>query len=383
LYDGSGKRIKKVTNLETTIFVYSGSKLIAEYSTQLATNPTTSYTVTDMLGSPRVITDANGQVISRRDFMAFGEEIANNVGGRTSANKYGQTDSVRQRFTGYQKDDETGLDFAEARYYNDAHGRFTAVDPLLASGQSSDPQTFNRYVYAMNRPLILTDPTGLQAGKKVDLTPDSSIVVPVNVRDEAARTTILGVRQTYVNGQLNAEEEVQIVLPDSLVQLKKDLADFAYTQQGAATSQAIANEKTNDISANQGTISNGKTESQEKENSKTAEVNVGLSTSPSLNGKASSTDANKIGSSSSDGKQLTGPSTSPIGTLNNLENQTNKAIGNYLNENVDQKGFLKVNIIDSNGMRWSSLNGDKIHLSSIIFSFQFHFKFHRAFISQT
>ena len=164
LYDGSGKRIKKVTTSETTIFVYSGSKLIAEYSTQLATNPTTSYTVTDMLGSPRVITDANGQVVSRRDFMAFGEDIANNVGGRTTANKYGQTDSVRQRFTGYQKDDETGLDFAEARYYNDAHGRFTAVDPLLASGKSVNPQTFNRYVYSMNRPLILIDPTGLQAG---------------------------------------------------------------------------------------------------------------------------------------------------------------------------------------------------------------------------
>jgi RHS repeat-associated protein len=100
--------------------------------------------------------------------MAFGEEIANNVGGRTSANKYGQTDSVRQRFTGYQKDDETGLDFAEARYYNDAHGRFTAVDPLLASGKSVNPQTFNRYVYTMNRPLNHTDPTGMQVGKQYE-----------------------------------------------------------------------------------------------------------------------------------------------------------------------------------------------------------------------
>ena len=167
LYDGSGKRIKKVTTSETTIFVYSGDKLIAEYSTQLATNPTTSYTVTDMLGSPRVITDANGQVVSRRDFMAFGEEITVGVGGRTSTNKYGQSDSVRQRFTGYQRDEETQLDFAEARYYNDAHGRFTAVDPLLASGNSADPQTFNRYVYTMNRPLILTDSTGMQAGNKI------------------------------------------------------------------------------------------------------------------------------------------------------------------------------------------------------------------------
>src|SRR5690606_5201795 len=43
--------------------------------------------------------------------------------------------------------------------------RFTAVDPLLASGKSANPQTFNRYAYTMNRPLILTDPTGLQTGK--------------------------------------------------------------------------------------------------------------------------------------------------------------------------------------------------------------------------
>jgi RHS repeat-associated protein len=56
----------------------------------------------------------------------------------------------------------TGLDFAEARYYNGNHGRFTAVDPLLASGKSANPQTFNRYVYSMNRPLILTDPSGMQ-----------------------------------------------------------------------------------------------------------------------------------------------------------------------------------------------------------------------------
>lgn len=60
--------------------------------------------------------------------------------------------------------EKTGLDFAEARYYYNNHGRFTAVDPLLASGKSANPQTFNRYAYTMNRPMILTDPTGLQAG---------------------------------------------------------------------------------------------------------------------------------------------------------------------------------------------------------------------------
>lgn len=75
-YDGEGKRIKKVTHSETTVFVYSGSKLIAEYSTATPPpNPTTNWTVTDQLGSPRVIVNSLGEVVSRRDFMPFGGEI--------------------------------------------------------------------------------------------------------------------------------------------------------------------------------------------------------------------------------------------------------------------------------------------------------------------
>ncbi len=180
LYDGDGKRVKKVTNLETTVFVYDGlGKLVAEYSTATPpTNPTINYTATDKLGSPRVITDKLGNVVSRRDFLPFGEEIyANSSANRTEANKYSLSgqDSVRKRFTGYEKDQETGLDFAEARYYQNQHGRFTAIDPLLASGKSINPQTFNRYVYSLNRPLTHIDPTGMQAG-----TPVNQMVVSIN-----------------------------------------------------------------------------------------------------------------------------------------------------------------------------------------------------------
>jgi RHS repeat-associated protein len=162
-YDGEGKRVKKITNQETTIFVYDGiGKLIAEYSTQTPPqNPTTSYTITDQLDSPRVITNSLGDVISRRDFMPFGEELGPDGQYRTTNQKYNTGDNIRQRFTGYQKDTETELDFAEARMYENRHARFTAVDPLLASGRSANPQTFNRYVYVRNSPLISTDPSGL------------------------------------------------------------------------------------------------------------------------------------------------------------------------------------------------------------------------------
>ena len=161
-YDGEGKRVKKVTNTETTVFVYSNGKLVAEYSTATpTTNPTTSYTMTDQLDSPRVITNALGEVTSRRDFKPFGEELPTDINYRTPNRKYGVSDNVRQRFTGYQKDTETQLDFAEARMYQNLHGRFTAVDPLLASGKSANPQTFNRYVYCLNNPVVIIDPTGM------------------------------------------------------------------------------------------------------------------------------------------------------------------------------------------------------------------------------
>lgn len=168
-YDGDGKRVKKISQTESTIFVYDGAgKLIAEYSINgtLPSNPQTSYVVTDTLQSVRAISNQNGEVTSRRDFLPFGEELYAGTPNRTEGLKYSSigSDNLRKRFTGYEKDTETGLDFAEARYYNNQHGRFTAVDPLLASGKSANPQTFNRYIYVMNSPLRFTDPSGMQAG---------------------------------------------------------------------------------------------------------------------------------------------------------------------------------------------------------------------------
>lgn len=168
-YDGEGARVKKVTNTETTIFVYDGfGALAAEYSTTIAAQPTISYLTTDHLGSPRVVTDRQGNVTSRRDFLPFGEEISAGIGARTFEQKYSAVDSIRQRFTGYEKDNETdmnnngsGLDFAEARMYQSKHGRFTAADPLLSSASLGNPQTFNRYVYVGNNPVNITDPLGL------------------------------------------------------------------------------------------------------------------------------------------------------------------------------------------------------------------------------
>ncbi|MGH9962251.1 MAG: RHS repeat-associated core domain-containing protein, partial [Pyrinomonadaceae bacterium] len=70
-------------------------------------------------------------------------------------------DAIRQRFTSYERDSETGLDFAQARYYANMQGRFASVDPLMASASAGNPQTWNRYAYVGNDPLNATDPSGM------------------------------------------------------------------------------------------------------------------------------------------------------------------------------------------------------------------------------
>ncbi|HMO82381.1 MAG TPA: RHS repeat-associated core domain-containing protein [Pyrinomonadaceae bacterium] len=162
-FDGDGKRVKKIVpgTGEVTIFVYdAGAKLIGEYSTIVETQaPKVQYLTNDHLGSPRINTDQNGNVTSRTDYMPYGEEIIG-LGNRTANENY-VTDDVRQGFTGYENDAETGLDFAQARMYSAHLARFTAPDPLLGSGRINMPQSWNRYVYVLNSPLRFTDPTGL------------------------------------------------------------------------------------------------------------------------------------------------------------------------------------------------------------------------------
>jgi uncharacterized protein RhaS with RHS repeats len=52
------------------------------------------------------------------------------------------------------------LDYFLARYYSSAQGRFTSVDPLMASARVTVPQSWNRYAYAFNNPLRFVDPDG-------------------------------------------------------------------------------------------------------------------------------------------------------------------------------------------------------------------------------
>jgi RHS repeat-associated protein len=121
--------------------------------------------VTDQLGTPRMILDQSGSLanVSRHDYLPFGEEIGANVGGRTTTQGYTLSDDLRQKFTGKERDNETGLDFFGARYYATVQGRFTTTDPTYFQFvMLVDPQRLNLYGYARNNPLKWVDPEGEQ-----------------------------------------------------------------------------------------------------------------------------------------------------------------------------------------------------------------------------
>lgn len=103
----------------------------------------------DHLGSSSVLSDYAGSLKELSVWYPFGRTQTNNP---TAAFK------VSNKFTGQVQDEETGLYYYNARYYDPELGRFIQPDTIIPD--LSNPQSFNRYAYVLNNPLRLTDPTG-------------------------------------------------------------------------------------------------------------------------------------------------------------------------------------------------------------------------------
>jgi RHS repeat-associated protein len=133
------------------------------------------YFQTDQIGSTRSITkvtsSGSASICYDADFTPFGSEMMHTT---TCAPSY--------KFTGYERDSETGLDYAFNRYYNSRIGRFMSSDPLgPAASNYANPQSLNRYAYVLNNPMSFIDPRGLDcvylgdSGKYDPGDPSSSI----------------------------------------------------------------------------------------------------------------------------------------------------------------------------------------------------------------
>ena len=183
MYDGDGKRIKKIQGGTTTLYVYNAfGNLIAEYSDHPSSSGGTTYLTTDHLGSTRVVTDASKQVKSRHDYLPFGDEISSGYGNRNTITGYNAQGGIanlnlKQKFSAKERDTESNLDYFGARYMSGAQGRFMSPDefvggPYEVGGSRGDkagplpyadimnPQSLNKFEYALNNPLRYIDPDG-------------------------------------------------------------------------------------------------------------------------------------------------------------------------------------------------------------------------------
>ncbi len=120
-------------------------------STQNPYNPPARFVYyhLDHLGSPRVILNKDGLRVALHHFLPFGEERP--ILGDTSTNT--------RAFTDHERDAENGLDYMMTRYYSSSIGRFITVD-LGDDSQLPTPQSWNRYAYVGNEPLIHVDMSG-------------------------------------------------------------------------------------------------------------------------------------------------------------------------------------------------------------------------------
>lgn len=102
------------------------------------------------LGSASLELDAQAQIISYEEYAPYGSSTYQAVRSLTETAK-------RYRYTGKERDEESGLYYHGARYYAVWLGRWTSCDPKgFIDGQ-------NLFLYAKNCPARLSDPTGTQA----------------------------------------------------------------------------------------------------------------------------------------------------------------------------------------------------------------------------
>jgi RHS repeat-associated protein len=121
-------------------------QMLAQYS-----NGTTYFAHKDHLGSTRLLTKVDQSVQEGSDYLPFGEGIA--CGGAA-------TTSIK--FTGQERDSESGLDYFGARYLASSSARFLSPDPLAGSAvHIREPQRWNGFAYVLNNPLGNIDIGGL------------------------------------------------------------------------------------------------------------------------------------------------------------------------------------------------------------------------------
>ncbi|MBI3662049.1 MAG: hypothetical protein HY234_03240 [Acidobacteria bacterium] len=244
-YDGDGKRVKKsngklywygsgsdpleetdLSGTPTADYIFFNAKRTARVDLPSAT---VHYYFANHLGSANVVTSSTGVIQDESDFYPFGGE-------RTVTD----TDPNQYKFTGKERDAESGLDFFDARYYGSNFGRF--MSPDLLGGHLEDPQTLNKYSYVRNLPTTLTDPTGLDFNLSCTQTKDNGSTCQGGV--QGTTTTDANGKSTFTATVISSDAN------GGLVDQKGNQYNATVSGAGVSFSQAGSNQSSTGVFIN-------------------------------------------------------------------------------------------------------------------------------------
>ena len=162
-YDGFGRRVKKDVDGTVKYYIYdmedirfetdeTGTSITAEYThgsgidepLAMRRNGANYYYHVNGLGAITALTDSNKAIVQNYIYDSFGQIIS-------------QSGSIQNpyTFTGREYDEETGMYYYRARYYDPQTGRFISEDPIGFAGGD-----VNLYAYVGNNPVNFIDPDG-------------------------------------------------------------------------------------------------------------------------------------------------------------------------------------------------------------------------------
>ena len=221
-YNEAGLRDSQSQNGQTLHYIYDQTSLIAETNSindeiarythssvgliAEARSGVQSYLHTDALSTPIAVTDIAGGVTSSYTWDTWG-------------NLQQQTGVSQQPFgfTGYQRDEQTGLHYAQQRYYDSEIGRFNRHDPFR--GDIDTPLSLHRYLYANANPTIFVDPDGREAcigAALINCPVDQFIAnnrsVPVQISEQA----FAGIPETTAVAADRSEQLVSLPPPQQV-----------------------------------------------------------------------------------------------------------------------------------------------------------------------
>lgn len=202
LYDASGQRVKKLVrrqdgSVRSSTYIGNSFEHHAEAGQENNTlhllddrdrfalvrvgeafpndaAPAVQFVHGDQVRNSHVVVDGSGGFVRREEFYPFG------------GTSFGSFARKRYRFTGKERDEESGLSYHGARYYSPTHGRWISPDP------AGPTDGLNLYVYARNSPVNYSDPTGRQALGPPEPKPGTYINVHNNTSTTVTVTRISG-----------------------------------------------------------------------------------------------------------------------------------------------------------------------------------------------